>query len=299
MTVATDRLETVEALRAELARQRARASTYEQLIRTQAASLAELADLAGELRCQVADLADDALSSSPMPVGGLRNVTARMSGLADTLSRTATGYTGARVTDMVYPTVCGDLTAHGWTPRPARGLSGALPPIPVGQLGERRGYARGWHRGPQWITVWFTGPDSLVYVDSSDHGRLVDVDVVRAVITSRRSLSASELTRWVAARQDAHTVPFNATHARVIGHLRATWGAPLETSRCDSFGAEQEDGPGRKYSWASPINPDLRILVWGVGEEPVHVRYWGGPVVDMEHLVYITGQYRRPADQSR
>lgn len=63
---------------------RERAYSIEALSRVQTASLHELARLAEELRCQVADLHDDALGSSPMPVHGLRNVTGRMNGLAET-----------------------------------------------------------------------------------------------------------------------------------------------------------------------------------------------------------------------
>jgi hypothetical protein len=57
-----------------------------------------------------------------------------MNGLANTLSRAARGYSGARTTDMIYPTVDEDLRAHGWTPRPDRGLDGVLPPIPITEL---------------------------------------------------------------------------------------------------------------------------------------------------------------------
>jgi hypothetical protein len=120
-------------------RERARADSFEALSRVQAASLAELGDLAHNVRCQVADLADDALSSKPMPVHGLRNVTGRMNGLAETLSRAARGYAGARTTVMLYPDVVDDLRTHKWTPRPDQGLDGVLPPVPIIELRDRRG----------------------------------------------------------------------------------------------------------------------------------------------------------------
>src|SRR5690606_11658145 len=142
---------------AEVDRERARADAAEGLARLRGASLDELADLAGELRCQVADLTDDAHSSNPIPPDRLRNVTARLSRLADTLSRAARGYAGARATDMVYPRIFEDLDEHGWTARPDRDLDGTLPPVPISELGERRGYRRGWRRGFQTITLWFTG----------------------------------------------------------------------------------------------------------------------------------------------
>ena len=282
----------LDALREELGRERARADSVEALSRVQAASLAELAGHANELRCQVADLADDALSSNPMPIRGLRNVMGRVSGLADTLSRAANGYARARTTDMLYPAVTNDLCAHDWVPRPDRGLDGTLPPIPVSELGERRGYARGWHRGPQWITLWFTGPDAFAYADSSDHGRLTSVDAVRAVITSRRSLSADALAEWVAAQQEAHAAPFDAPYTRVFEHLRGSWGPPVEVGPCDDQGIRRADGTGTASVWASPDNPDHRLYAWGVRNEPAHVRYWAGPVVDMAHLIEITGHCR-------
>ena len=283
---------TRNALRAELDRERARAEAMEALSRVQAESLTDLARLAEEIRCQVADLHDDALSSSPMPVDGLRNVTGRMDGLADTLSRAARGYAGARTTDMLYPDVAEDLCEHQWTPRPDRGLDGVLPPIPITELPDRRGYARGWHRGPQWITLWFTGPCALAYVDSSDHGRLTDVDAVRAVITSRQQLSAGALADWVADRQKAHTMPFDASYVRVFEHLRSSWGGPIDSQRCDEQGIPKPDGPGKRSVWACPSDPDFRLYVWAIGNEPAHVRYWAGPVVDMAHLVRITGLCR-------
>jgi hypothetical protein len=288
----SDEAITVDALRAELERERARADAVEAINRVQAGSLASLATLGENLRCQVADLHDDALSSSPMPVQGLRNVTGRMNGLADTLSRAARGYAGARTTDMLYPTVDDDLRAHRWTPRPDRGLDGTLPPIPITELGDIRGYARGWHRGPQWITVWFTGPTALAYADSSDHGRLTTVDAVRAVITSARSLSASALAEWVAARQDKHTVPFDAPYVRVFEHLRSGPWSAIDTDRCDEFGNRHPDGTGNTSVWANPSEPDFRLYVWGIGNEPAHIRYWAGPVIDMAHLIQITGQFR-------
>lgn len=287
-----DNSATVDALRAELDQERARADSVEALSRIQAASLAELAALAAELRCQVANLADDALSAKPMPVRGLRNVTGRMVGLAESLSRTAHAYAGARTTDMLYPTVAEDLRAHKWMPRPDQGLDGALPPVPASEMGGFRGYARGWHRGPQWITLWFTGPCALAYADSSDHGRLTSAEAVRAVITSARSLSASALAEWVAIRQKAHAAPFDAPYVRVFEHLRSGPWSAIEIGRCDEFGVPMPEGRGNTSVWACPSDPDFRLYVWGIGNEPVHVRYWAGPVVDMAHLVRITGQCR-------
>lgn len=167
-----------------------------------------------------------------------------------------------------------------------------MPPIPITELPDRRGYALGWHRGPQWITLWFTGPDSLAYMDTSDHGRLISVDAMRAVITSRRSLSADALADWIAARQEAHTAPFDGPHVGVFEHLRASWGAPIDMVRCDGHGIRRPDGKGTTSVWACPSDPDFRLYAWGIGDEPAHVRYWAGPVIDMAHLVQIAGHCR-------
>lgn len=281
-----------DALRAELDKERERVRSLEAVNRLQVASLTGLASLAGKLRCQTADLHDDSLSSQPMSVKGLRNVTGRMSGLADTLSRAAHGYSDARTTDMIYPAIDEDLRAHKWTPRPDSGLDGTLPPVPITELADRRGYARGWHRGPEWITLWFTSPYSFAFADSSDHGRLIDADTVRAAITSQRSLSAGELAEWAAVQQESHAAPFDATYIRVAEHLRLSWGGTLESHRCDEHGHPAPDGPGRRSVWACPSDPDFRLCVWAIGDEPPHVAYWAGPVVDMAHLVQITGDYR-------
>lgn len=283
---------THDALCAELEKERERVRSLEAVNRLQSASLTSLSDLAGKLRCQVADLHDDTLSSQPMSAKGLRNVTGRMSGLADTLSRAAHGYSGARTTDMIYTAIDEDLHAHKWTPRPDRGLDGTLPPISITELADRRGYARGWHRGPQWITLWFTSPCSFVFADSSNHGRLTDVDAIRAVITSRRPLSAGELAKWAAAQQESHAVPFDAPYIRAAQHVRLSWGGTLDSHRCDEHGHPAPDGPGRRSVWACPSDPDFQLCVWGIGDEPAHVTYWAGPVVDMAHLVQITGHCR-------
>jgi hypothetical protein len=209
-----------------------------------------------------------------------------MSNLADTLSRAAHGYTGARATDMLYPGIDGDLAAHQWNPRPDRELDGTLPPIPITELGEKRGYRRGWHRGQQQITLWFTGPDCLAYAQADGHGRLADVDQVRALVTSP-PLSANGQPHG-AARPKAGE-PFSATYVRVVDHLRATWGGPIETHSCDEHGIRRPDGTGTSAVWGRPSNPDFRVYVWGIGHQPAHVRYWAGPVADMEHLIRITG----------
>lgn len=287
-----NRSATHDALRAELEKERERVRSLETVNRLQAASLTSLSDLAGKLRCQVADLHDDTLSSKPMSAKGLRNVTGRMSGLADTLSRAASGYSGVRTTDMIYPTVDDDLRAHRWTPRPDRGLDGVLPPVPITELLDRRGYARGWHRGPQWITLWFTSPSSFAFADSSDHGRLNDADTVRVLITSHRPLTPDELTDWAAAQQESHAVPFDAPYGRAVQHVGLCWGGALESHRCDEHGHPAPDGPGRRSVWACPSDPDFRLCVWGIGDAPAHVTYWAGPVVDMAHLVQITGHCR-------
>lgn len=281
-----------DALCAELDKERERIRSLETVNQLQAASLTSLADLAGKLRCQVADLHDDTLSSQPMSAKGLRNFTGRMSGLADTLSRAAHGYSGARTTDMIYPDIDEDLGAYKWTPRPDRGLDGTLPPVSITERADRREYARGWHRGPQWITLWFTSPCSFAFVESSDHGRLTDTDTVRAVITSPRPLSPDELAEWAAAQQESHTVPFDASYVRATQHLRMCWGGVLDSHRCDEHGHPAPDGPGRRSVWACPSDPDFRLSVWAIGDEPAHVTYWAGPVVDMAHLVQITGHCR-------
>ncbi|WP_156093628.1 hypothetical protein [Lentzea aerocolonigenes] len=216
-----------------------------------------------------------------------------MNGLAQTLSRAAHGYTGARTTDMLYRTVDDDLRSHNWTPRPDQGLQGVLPPIPISEIGDGvRGFTRGWHRGPQWITLWFTSPTTIAYADSSDHGRLPDVDAVHAVITSSRSLSASALAEWAAACQQAHITPFDAPYSRVFEHLRAGPWFEIDVDRCDEYGVRTPGGLGNTSEWASPSDPDFRLYAWGIGDEPAHVRYWAGPVVDMAHLVQVTGEYR-------
>ena len=283
---------THDALCAELEKERERVRALEAVNRLQTASLTTLSDLAENLRCQVADLHDNALSSQPIPVKGLRNVMGRMNGLADTLSRAAHGYSGIRTTDMIYPAIDDDLREHKWTPRPDRGLDGTLPPVPITGLADRRGYARGWHRGPQWITLWFTSPCSFAFADSSDHGRLTEADAVRAVITSRQPLSGGEFAKWAAAQQESHGTPFDASHGRVTEHLCLSWGGTLDSHRCDENGHPAPDGRGRRSVWACPSDPDFRLYVWGVGDEPPHVAYWAGPVVDMRHLVQITGDYR-------
>jgi hypothetical protein len=258
----------------------------------QATALTAVAKLAEELRCQVADLHDDVLSANPMPVRGLRDVTGWMDGLATSLSRGARGYAGARSSDMVYLELERDLLRGSWEPRPDRGLDGHLPPVPVQELSESRGYARGWHCGPQWITLWLTGPCAFAYAESSDHGRLADADAVRAVITSPRPLSAAELLKWADELRSAPEVPFDASKGRVFTHLQASGWSAVGENRCDEHGDAAAAGPGVCWVWECSSDVDLRFRVWCTGADIVGVRYWAGPVVDMAHLVQITGAHR-------
>ncbi|WP_338600546.1 hypothetical protein [Saccharopolyspora sp. SCSIO 74807] len=274
---------------AEADRERARADAGEGLARLRGASLDELASLAGELRCQVDDLTDDAHSSNPIPPDRLRNVTARLSRLADTLSRAARGYAGARATDMAYPRVFEDLDEHGWTARPDRDLDGTLPPIPISELGDNhRGYRRGWRRGDQTITLWFTGPYSLAYGAASGHGRLWTVQEVKAVITS----APTPIREANAESRRSSAVSFGATYDQVADHMRAAgWGAPVEEHPCDRRGIRRPDGTGTSGVWESPSVYGFRVYAWGVGDEPAHVWYWAGTLATLDALRRLTDRH--------
>lgn len=107
---------------------RLRLEDAERLASLRDASLNELSDYAGKLRCQIADLADDLhaeFPNKPYPPEGLRYVTDRVNRLADTLARAAAGYVGARSEDMDYPQILDDLAAHGWISLPDHKLTGA------------------------------------------------------------------------------------------------------------------------------------------------------------------------------
>ncbi|WP_433470633.1 hypothetical protein [Saccharomonospora azurea] len=273
---------------AEADRERARADAGEGLARLRGASLDELADLAEEVRCQVADLTDDALGSNPIPRDRLRNVTARLSRLADTLSRAARGYAGARATDMVYPRIFEDLDEHGWTARPDRDLDGTLPPVPISELVDRRGYRRGWRRGFQTITLWFTGPYSLAYGTASGHGRLWTTQEVKAVITS----APTPIREANADSRMNSAVPFDATYDQVADHMRAAgWGDPVEEYPCDDRGIRRPHGTGTSGVWESPSSYGFRVYAWGVGDEPAHVWYWAGTLANLDALRRLTGRH--------
>lgn len=279
---ASDRL---GAALAEADRQRARAEDADHLARQQAASLVELAARAEELRCEVADLADNSHSHQPMPAHGLRAITTRLERRADTLARTAQGYTAAQSTDMTYPRLHDDLDAHGWSPRPAQALAGLLPPIPITELPQRRGYRRGWQRGPRQLTVWFTSPDTLAYATASEHGRLLTADEVHAVITTPR---AARTTPTPVCRP-APTARLEVTYDQIAEHMRAAgWGAPSEVHPCDEHGIRRSDGAGLSAVWNRPSDPDFQVWVWGLGKNLAHARYWAGPITDMATLRHIT-----------
>lgn len=278
----------LRAARADADSERARADAAEGVSRLQAASLAELARLAEDVRCLVADLTDDAHSSQPIPPDRLRRFTAQLNERADTLARAATGYADARATDMAYPSIHADLDAHGWTPRPDRDLDGTLPPIPITELSDRRGYRRGWQRGAEWITLWFTGPHGLAYAESSRYGRLCEAREVRAVITSPPH-GAADQDEPATTRPATAAIPFDATFEQVAEHMRAAgWGSPAEVYRCDARGKRRANGSRTCAVWRRPSNPAAQLSVWGRQGEPAQVRYWAGPVVDLATLSRIT-----------
>lgn len=171
---------------AQVERLRARAAEAERLAALRNASLEEIAGYAENLRIYVADFTDDSytqFSAKSYPPKGLRFVTERLNCLADTLARAAAGYSHARSEDMDCPRIVDDLAAHGWISRPDRKLDGTLPPLPLDELRDARGYRRGFARGAATLTLWFTSPDSLAYAESSAHGTLQTAAEVRAVIS--------------------------------------------------------------------------------------------------------------------
>lgn len=269
---------------AEADRNRARADAAEGLAALRAASLAELAAYAEELRCQVADLTDDAhtlFTDKPYPPDGLRYVTARINRLADTLARAAAGYTSAHAEDMAFPYNLDELTAHGWWALSDHELDGTLPPLPPTELDERRGYRRGWIRDGRTLMLWFTGPHALAYAHSSLRGRLYETAEVYAVITARLGT-----TEHVAV---APPQPLDASYHQIADHLRAAgWAEPAEIHACDEHGTPRPNGPGVSATWTRPSNPLFELSVWGVGDEPARARYWAGPVNSLAHLARIT-----------
>ncbi|GAA1027168.1 hypothetical protein GCM10009565_48070 [Amycolatopsis albidoflavus] len=171
---------------AQIEQLRVRAADAEQLAAVRQASLEEIAGFAEDLRIQVADFIDDAntlFRAKPYPPKGLRYVTERMNLLADTMARVTAGYTHARSEDMEYPQIIDDLAAHGWVSRPDRELDGALPPVPLDELGNAHGYRRGFTRGSETLTLWFTGPEYLAYANSSTRCTLRTAADIRAAIS--------------------------------------------------------------------------------------------------------------------
>ncbi|WP_116200888.1 hypothetical protein [Amycolatopsis circi] len=171
---------------AEVEQLRARTSEAERLAALRNASLEEITVYAEKLRIYVADFTDDSytqFSAKSYPPEGLRYVTERVNRLAELLARAAAGYAHAHSKDMDCPRIADDLAAHGWISRPDRTLDGTLPPLPLDKLRDARGYRRGFARGAETLTLWFTCPDSLAYAKSSARGALRTAAEVRAVIS--------------------------------------------------------------------------------------------------------------------
>ncbi|GAA1026163.1 MULTISPECIES: hypothetical protein [Amycolatopsis] len=162
---------------------RVRTAAAERLAAPRNASLEEIADYAENLRIYIADFANDSYTQFTYPPKGLRYVTERVNHLAEALARAAAGYAHARSEDMDCPRIADDLAAQGWISRPDRTLDGTLPPIPLDELRDVRGYRRGFARGAETLTLWFTSPDSLAYAKSSTRGTLRTAADVRAVIS--------------------------------------------------------------------------------------------------------------------
>jgi hypothetical protein len=115
---------------------------------------------------------------------------------------------------------------------------------------------------------------------------------VRAVITSPRPLSAAQLAMWAEELRSVPEVVFDASKGRVFTHLQASGWSAVEEYRCDENSDAAAAGPGRCWVWECSSDVDLRLRVWSTGADSVGVRYWAGPVVDMAHLVQITGAHR-------
>ena len=161
-----------------------RVGSTEEIARLHALALAELAAMAEELRCYAADLSDEVHRGRLNP-NYLRPTSATINDLADRLARASEGYREVRASDMLYPAILEDLETHRWEPRPDRDLDGTIPPVPVTELGASLGYRRGWRRGTQTITLWFTAPGAIAYGTASGHGRLGSTKELRAVIAAQ------------------------------------------------------------------------------------------------------------------
>lgn len=265
---------------------RVRFEVGDTLAEVQAAGLGELADLAEEGRCLVDDLTDAVHSSDPVPHHELRDVTAVLSQITDTLARATRGYAGTWKTDMAYRNLVDDLSEHGWVLLPDRELDGVLPPIPMAEWTGRRGYRVGWHRGCQMITLWLTGPWSLAYGMDCGYGRLCSAQDVAAVITSEPVL------RDVLAQSPGRIVPCELTYAQVVEHMRAAgWGGPVEEHPCDGRGIRRLNGLGTSAAWTSPRHPEVRVWAWGVGDEPARVVSGAGVVESAAALRRVTDHH--------
>jgi hypothetical protein len=160
-----------------------RVGSAEEICRLQAAALAELAQLAEDLRCHAADLCDEVRTMGLNP-GYLLPVSAVIDDKADELARAARGYRDVQANDMLYPGVLDDLRVHGWGRRPDRELGGMLPPVPVTELRAHRGYRRGWKREGERITLWFTAPGAIAYACASGRGALHSSGEIREALAA-------------------------------------------------------------------------------------------------------------------
>lgn len=257
-----------------------------------AAARHELDRQASQLRCLVADLLDQQISSLPLPNDQVVKRLTQINRLTTAHTRALDGYAERRPEDEYAPIVWDDLEEHGWTELDPRATDGKIVTPPGGTLLDRtRGWRRDFGRPHQVVSIFFTAPHTIAY--SWTGSAWTNADRLRQVLAAPAIDLAAEFRQARAEQAALDAVPFPLTVDQVAERgVAAGWLLTGDAS-CTDIGVTIWPGlpvpeglhrPGRSIVLQSPTT-DIRVYAWGLPGEPAQgVRNWHGRLRTLDAL---------------
>lgn len=250
------------------------------------------------LRCELADLLDNEISSTPYTHEVRVRLLERLECRASTLNRSVIGYGQSIPEDQPCPEVFDLLAANGWKEQDPCKTDGHVYTPPNGRLTDRtRGHRRVFARGHQQLMVWFTAPHVVAYAWLGTRWLTDVAELVREITTEPVNLGRL-IAKAEAARRAELKKPFGLTVAEIVERAQACRWELVRDDPCTVRGivgmpfigmVPKDERPGRSVTLRAP-DRDIEVTAWGLPGQPAGgVRYWLGPVRGVEELNRILG----------
>ncbi|MEU7480487.1 hypothetical protein AB0A63_31230 [Lentzea sp. NPDC042327] len=258
---------------------------------------------AHEVRCRVADLLDNQVSSRPLGTKVVADLLARIEYLASVLGRSITGYGQALPQDQPWPEIFHELDVNGWREQDPRETDGHVTIAPSSKIGDRpRGRRRVFKRCDQQIMVFFTAPDVVAHAWTGTSW-ITDIEELSKLISSEPVDLGRLVAQYERERIAELKRPFALTVEEIIDRAVACRWELVRDYPCTESGivgmpeinrVPKGDRPGRSVTLKAH-DRDISVTAWGLPGQPASgVRYWAGRVRNVEQLNRILG-YTEPS----